>query len=88
MPRRTGTTEAHHEIVAALNAEIEVVQEQLDAAKASNDAHDEVVAELTTEIDSLREQLSSSTAVNDSMTARLEEVARALMDPSAGADDG
>lgn len=80
--------EAHHEIVAALNAEIEVVQEQLDAAKASNDAHDEVVAELTTEIDSLREQLSSSTAVNDSMTARLEEVARALMDPSAGADDG
>ena len=64
-----------------MNAEIEVVQEQLDAAKASNDAHDEVVAGLTTEIDSLREQLASSTAVNDSMTARLEEVARALMDP-------
>jgi Skp family chaperone for outer membrane proteins len=80
--------EAHHEVVGALNSEIQTLQEQLSVAKTSNEAHDEVVTGLETEIRSLQEQLAVSTAVNDSMTARLEEVARALMEPSAGADDG
>ena len=81
--------EAHHEIVAALNAEIEVVQEQLGCRQSQQRrARPGRRGADRREIDSLRDQLAKRTAVNDAMTARLEEVARALMDRLPAADEG
>jgi len=71
--------------------ELREANEQLAEVNKVAENHDSTVAglqtkvgELQAEIDGLREELERSTALNESMTARLEEVARALLEPSSG----
>jgi methyl-accepting chemotaxis protein len=64
--------------------ELREANEQLAEVNRVVESHDQTVAGLRAEIDRLRGELEHSTALNDSMTARLEEVARALLEPSSG----
>ena len=68
----------------ATQHELREANEQLAEATRVAESHNETVAGLQAEIERLREELERSTALNDSMTARLEEVARALLEPSSG----
>ncbi|HEX4518170.1 MAG TPA: hypothetical protein VH063_01185 [Gaiellaceae bacterium] len=79
------------ELTASLEAaqhELRQANEQLAEAHRVAESHNEAVVGLKAEIQTLQEQLAGSTAMNHSMTARLEEVARALMDPSSGNGEG
>ncbi len=68
--------------------ELREAKEQLAEANRVAESHDEVVAGLTSELESLRHALDGSRSLNESMTARLEEVARALLEsPSDGAGE-
>jgi Type II secretion system (T2SS), protein E, N-terminal domain len=61
---------------------------QLAEARQLAESHNATVGGLKAEIGTLREQLASSTAVNDSMRARLEEVARSLLEPAPARTGG
>jgi hypothetical protein len=81
----TGTLRAQ---VVSLTESLETAQrelreanEQLAEATRVSEGHDELVNGLRTEIESLRAELERSTALNASMTARLEDVVRALTNP-------
>ena len=76
------------ESLEAAQGELRLANEQLAEAHRVAEGHDEAVAGLKAEIQTLQEQLAGSSAMNHSMTARLEEVARALMDPTSGSAGG
>ena len=87
-----GTLRAQvNELAASLEAaqhELRQAKQELAEAHKLAESHGEVVDGLEAEIRTLKDQLAGSTAVNNTMTARLEEVARALMDPSSGSPGG
>jgi hypothetical protein len=64
--------------------ELREANEQLAEATRVAEEHDQVVAGLKREVERLAEQLAGSSSLNESMTARLEEVARELMEPASG----
>ena len=61
--------------------ELREANEQLAEATRVSEGHDELVANLRAEIDGLRAELERSSTLNASMTARLEDVVRALTSP-------
>ncbi len=73
--------ESHNEQLAEANRIADSRSEQLTEANRLAAAHNEVVEGLRAEIETLRAQVTSSAELNSSMTSRLEEVARALMEP-------
>jgi len=70
------------ESLEATQRELREANEQLAEANRAAEAHDEVVAGLSGEIASLYEKLAGSSSLNESMTARLQEVARELLEPA------
>ena len=86
----TGTLRAQVETLTesleAAQRELREANEQLAEAARANEGHDEVVTGLRTEVETLRAELDRSNALNASMTARLEDVVRALTTP-AGNDE-
>lgn len=82
----TGTLRAQvdslTEALETAQRELREANEQLAEATRVNEGHDQLVTGLRTEIESLRAELERSTALNASMTARLEDVVRALTTPN------
>lgn len=81
----TGTLRAQvdtlTESLEAAQRELREANEQLAEATRANEGHEELVAGLRAEVESLRAELERSNALNQSMTARLEDVVRALTSP-------
>lgn len=74
------------ESLEATQRELREANEQLAEANRVAEGHEETVTALRDEIETLRAELTGSTSMNASMTARLEEVARSLMEiPTAEA---
>ena len=69
------------ESLEAAQRELREANEQLAEATRANEGHEELEAGLRAEVDGLRAELERSTAANASITARLEDVVRALASP-------
>ncbi len=84
-----------NESLEATQRELREANAQLAEANRLAEGHDELVSGLRNEIGGLKseiaslgEKLAGSSSLNESMTARLEEVARELMEPSSGEASG
>jgi outer membrane murein-binding lipoprotein Lpp len=80
----TGSLEATQRELREAKEQLAEVNERLAEVTRASEGHDETVAGLEAEVERLRGELATATKLNESMTGRLEEVARALGQPSSG----